>query len=141
MHNAWMRTVAGRMKSDYQYSSSVVYNNFPFPALPPETAEGGQAHRAAIEAAAQAVLDGRKAERDRIRRINAARAAEPGFTPLPEPTLAGLYHPDTMPPPLAEAHNALDDAVDEAYGYTGKTADADRVSFLLARYQKLASKA
>lgn len=46
-----------------------------------------------------------------------------------------------MPPPLAEAHNALDDAVDEAYGYTGKTADADRVSFLLARYQELTGKA
>lgn len=141
MHNAFMRAVAGRLESRYQYSSSVVYNNFPFPALPPETTEGGRAHRAAIEAAAQAVLDGREAERDRIRRINAARAAEPGFTPLPEPTLAGLYHPDTMPPPLAEAHNALDDAVDEAYGYTGKTADADRVSFLLARYQELTGKA
>ena len=96
MHNAFMRAVAGRLESRYQYSSSVVYNNFPFPALPPETTESGQAHRAAIEATAQAVLDGREAERDRIRRINAARAAEPGFTPLPEPTLASLYHPDTM---------------------------------------------
>ena len=46
-----------------------------------------------------------------------------------------------MPPPLAEAHNALDDAVDEVYGYTGKTADADRVSFPLARYQELTGKA
>ncbi len=145
MHNAWMRFVAGRLESRYRYSNTIVYNNFPFPfpARQPEDKipKKEQAHRAAIEAAAQAVLDGREAERDRIRRINAARAAEPGFTPLPEPTLAGLYHPDTMPPPLAEAHNALDDAVDEAYGYTGKTADADRVSFLLARYQKLASKA
>ena len=145
MHNAWMRFVAGRLESRYRYSNTIVYNNFPFPfpARQPEDKipKKEQSHRAAIEAAAQAVLDGREAERDRIRRINAARAAKPGFTPLPEPTLAGLYHPDTMPPPLAEAHNALDDAVDEAYGYTGKTADADRVSFLLARYQKLAGKA
>lgn len=60
MHNAFMRAVAGRLESRYQYSSSVVYNNFPFPALPPETTESGQAHRAAIEAAAQAVLTGVK---------------------------------------------------------------------------------
>ena len=90
MHNAWMRFVAGRLESRYRYSNTIVYNNFPFPfpARQPEDKipKKEQAHRAAIEAAAQAVLDGREAERDRIRRINAARAAKPGFTPLPEPT-------------------------------------------------------
>ena len=117
MHNAWMRFVAGRLESRYRYSNTIVYNNFPFP------------------------FPARQPEDKIPKKEQAHRAAKPGFTPLPEPTLAGLYHPDTMPPPLAEAHNALDDAVDEAYGYTGKTADADRVSFLLARYQKLAGKA
>lgn len=31
MHNAFMRTVAGRLESRYRYSNTVVYNNFPFP--------------------------------------------------------------------------------------------------------------
>ncbi|NLC44863.1 MAG: hypothetical protein GX783_11380 [Clostridiales bacterium] len=33
VHSAWLRTVGGRMKSDYQYSKDIVYNNFPWPEL------------------------------------------------------------------------------------------------------------
>jgi len=35
-----------------------------------------------------------------------------------------------MPPNLVKAHNALDKAVDAAYGYKGKKDDAARVAFL-----------
>lgn len=112
MHNAFMRTVAGRMKSDYQYSASIVYNNFPFPENP---------CRAAVETAAQAVLDARAAETERIRR--------------PMPTPATLYNPGTMPSALAAAHNALDDAVDEAYGYTDGNSDSERTAFLFRLYK------
>mgnify|MGYP000993062172 CR=1 FL=1 len=31
MHNAWIRYVCGRLKSDYRYSAGIVYNNFPWP--------------------------------------------------------------------------------------------------------------
>lgn len=111
MHNAWMRTVAGRLKSDYRYSVHIVYNNFPWPQAVPED------KRRAVAVAAQAVL--------------AARAAHPGAT------LAALYDPDSMPGDLQDAHKALDKAVDTAYGYRGAKDDASRVAFLFALYQQL----
>ncbi len=116
MHNAWMRSVAGRMKSDYQYSNSIVYNNFPWPENPSE------AHTQKIETAAQAVLD--------------ARAQ------FPDSSLADLYDPLTMPPVLLKAHQALDKAVDAAYleqhkGKKSFATEAERVAFLFERYQEL----
>ena len=116
MHNAWMRTVGGRLKSDYSYSPAV-YNNFPWPDSPTD------AQKQRIEAAAQGVLD--------------ARA---GF---PESSLADLYDPLTMPPLLVKAHQKLDAAVDAAYVSTAGTRtfknDAGRVAFLFDLYQKYTS--
>jgi hypothetical protein len=112
MHMAWVRAVAGRLKSDYSYSPAV-YNNFPWPAPTPRQA-------AAIDAAAREVL--------------AARAAHPGAT------LATLYDPSTTPPDLARAHARLDRAVDAAYARPrGLRGDADRVAFLFERYVELAA--
>ena len=87
-HSAWMRTVAGRLKSDYRYSGDIVYNNFIWPDPTPE-------QRAAIESCAQGVLN--------------AREAHPGAT------LADLYDPDKMPTDLLSAHKELDAAVEAAY--------------------------
>ena len=109
MHNAWMRTVAGRLESRYSYAPAV-YNNFPWPT-PTEK------QRAVIEAAAQGVLD--------------ARAVHP------DSSLADLYDPLTMPPDLVKAHKKLDAAVDSAYVYKGSATDAARVAFLFGLYQKL----
>ncbi|SDX71499.1 hypothetical protein SAMN05421644_11072 [Allochromatium warmingii] len=114
MHMAWMRITAGRMKSDYQYSNSIVYNNFPWPDNPTPK------RRQAIETAAQAVLD--------------ARAAHPNAS------LATLYDPLTMPPELVKAHRKLDAAVDAAYSKRKFTSDSDRVALLFERYQKLLAK-
>lgn len=110
MHNAWMRTVCGRLKSDYRYSVGIVYNNFPWP-IPTDK------QRSAIEAAAQAVLDAR--------------------TQFTGSTLADLYDPLTMPPELVKAHAQLDKAIDAAYSYKGKKDDAERVAFLFGLYQSL----
>lgn len=89
MHNAWMRTVAGRMKSDYRYSQALVYNTFPWP----ESSHGQQVE---IEVCAQGVLNVRES--------------------YAELTLADLYDPDKMPADLLAAHKALDVAVEAAYG-------------------------
>lgn len=117
MHMAWVRSVCGRMKSDFRYSAGIVYNNFPWPT------EATEAHRKKIEAAAQDVLD--------------ARASHPGST------LADLYDPNTMPPNLVRAHKALDRAVDAAYvpsgGKRAWASEADRVAFLFGLYQRLTS--
>ncbi len=110
MHMTWMRAVCGRMKSDYQYSAGIVYNNFPWPSA-------ADTQRATIEAAAQRVLD--------------ARAKHP------QATLADLYDPLTMPPELVKAHQTLDRAVDAAYGKTIFKTEAERVAYLFERYQQL----
>ena len=112
MHMAWVKYVCGRIKSDYRYTSQIVYNNFPWPTPTDK-------QRAAIEAAAQAILD--------------ARIAHPGAS------LADLYDPLTMPPDLVKAHQKLDAAVDAAYGYKGAATDAARVAFLFGRYQEITS--
>lgn len=91
VHNAWMRTVAGRMKSDYQYSGTIVYNNFPWPEVTEEQKEK-------IAQTAQAILD--------------ARAL------YPDSSLADLYDELTMPVELRKAHQANDRAVMTAYGMT-----------------------
>ena len=110
MHMAWMRCTCGRMKSDYQYSVSIVYNNFPWPESP------NNSQRQKIEEAAQALLN--------------ARAQ------FPDASLANLYDPLTMPPVLVKAHQALDAAVDAAYGKKSFKNDAERVSFLFDLYLK-----
>jgi len=122
MHMAWLSTVGGRLESRFQYSASMVYNNFPWHDSTTDK------HHEAIEAAAQAVLD--------------ARAT------FPNSTLADLYDPIAMPPVLVKAHQALDRAVDAAYVAAEKAAgrktpklgsDAERVAFLFERYQQLTS--
>lgn len=112
MHNAWMRCVAGRLKSDFRYSNTIVYNNFPWPDLKPK-------YHSTIEACAQAILDTR---------------AE-----FSNASLADLYDPLTMPNTLLRAHQALDKAIDAAYGYKGTATDAARVAFLFDLYQKITS--
>ncbi len=114
VHNAWMRTVAGRLKSDYRYSKDIVYNNFPWCS---PTAE----QKAKIEKTAQAILD--------------ARAL------YPDCSLADLYDETTMPPELRKAHQANDKAVMQAYGFDYKTmTESECVAELMKMYQKLTEK-
>ena len=115
MHNAWMRVVAGRLKSDYRYSAGIVYNNFPWPELSEaDDSKRATKLRGAIETATGAVL--------------VARAQ------FPTATLADLYDPLSMPPALLKAHQALDKAVDAAYGKTRFNSEAERVAFLFDLY-------
>jgi hypothetical protein len=119
MHNAWMRTVAGRLKSDYNYSNTIVYNNFPFPE------KITTAQKTKIETAAQQILNARKTEE------NHCTEQEQKYS------LATLYAAGNMPADLLKAHNALDKAVDAAYDYKGGKDDTTRVAFLFEQYQKL----
>lgn len=110
MHNAWLRVVSGRLKSDYQYSASVVYNNFPWPSEPTDK------QIKAIEDAAQAVLDAR--------------------SKYPDSSLADLYDPLLMPIELSKAHQTLDKAVDAAYSRKKFNSEAERVAFLFELYEQ-----
>ncbi|TGL05023.1 class I SAM-dependent DNA methyltransferase [Leptospira bouyouniensis] len=110
MHNAWMRRIAGRLKSDYRYSNSLVYNNFPWPEYATEK------QKEEIDLLAQSVLD--------------ARAQ------FPKSSLADLYDPLTMPKVLRDAHNKLDKAVDKAYRSKPFQSESERVEFLFELYEK-----
>lgn len=111
VHNAWVRVVCGRLKSDYRYSNTVVYNTFPWPT-PTE------AQKSKIEQTAQGILD--------------ARAL------YPDCSLADLYDEVTMPPELRKAHQQNDRAVMQAYGFDVKTTtESSCVAELMKMYQKL----
>ena len=114
VHMAWMRTVCGRLKSDYDYSIKIVYNNFPWP-------NPSEEQKAKIEQTAQAILD--------------ARAL------YPDSSLADLYDELTMPPELRTAHQNNDRAVMAAYGMSVKeTTESSCVAELMRLYQELTSK-
>ena len=112
VHMAWMRVIAGRLKSDYSYSPAV-YNNFPWPTPMDQ-------QRAKIEQTAQAILD--------------ARAL------YPDASLADLYDETTMPPELRKAHQQNDKAVMAAYGFSVKDMTESKcVAELMKMYQQLVS--
>ena len=117
VHMAWMRTVCGRLKSDYSYSTTIVYNTFPWPDL-------DERQRKRIENTAQSILDARSL--------------------YPDSCLADLYDEVTMPPELRKAHQENDKAVMEAYGFTkvvdGKRtwlSESETVAELMKMYEKL----
>ena len=122
MRNAWVRCTYGRLKSDFRYSASIAYNNFPWPLAPDDQ------HRTAMVTVAEAVL--------------AARASHA------DASLADLYDPNAMPPNRVKAHRDLYRAVDTAClarlpaGMTSKPkldTDGRRVAFLFTVYAALAT--
>lgn len=113
VHMAWMRVVAGRLKSDYRYSKDIVYNNFPWPNPTKEQKEQ-------IEQTAKAILD--------------ARAL------YPNSSLADLYDDLVMPFELRKAHQLNDKTVMEAYGFNIKITESECVSKLIEMYQKMVLK-
>ena len=114
VHMAWTRAVCWRLKSDYNYSNTIVYNNFPWPNPTDE-------EKAKIEQTAQAILD--------------ARAL------YPDASLADLYDELTMPPELRKAHQQNDRAVMAAYGFPIKGfTESDCVAARMKMYQELTAK-
>ena len=111
VHMAWTRSICGRLKSDYSYSNTIVYNNFPWPNPTEKQKEN-------IMKSAQAILD--------------ARAK------YPNSSLADLYDELTMPVELRTAHQKNDIAVMEAYGFDWRNmTESDCVAELMKMYQKL----
>ena len=104
VHMAWMRVVCGRMRMDYRYSNTLVYNNFVWPS-------GGSAR---IESAARKILD----VRDRYR----------------DSSMAELYSDDLMPADLRRAHRENDRAVMEAYGFSDGMSELEIVGRLMDMY-------
>lgn len=109
-HVAWTGAVGGRMREDYQYSNTIVYNNFPAPSLT-------DALKEELTVAALRVLD--------VREYHC------------EKTLAELYDPDLMPADLRQAHGEVDALVDSLYSKKPYETDEQRLSDLFAKYEAM----
>ena len=113
IHMIWERAVAGRMKTDMQYSNTICYNTFPFPKISASKKEE-------ISNAAEEVLI--------TREFHVGK------------TLAELYDPDTMPDDLRKAHETLDDIVESCYPGYPFANDEARLDCLFKMYEKMTSK-
>lgn len=113
MHNIWVRTVGGRLKTDYRYSATLCYNTFPFPKM-------AKAEKEELERLAQKILDIREENFDM--------------------TLGEMYNPETMPEELREAHHQLDLAVEHIYRTEPFTSDEERLEHLFKLYAKMTKK-
>ena len=113
MHMAWMRTVAGRLKTDYRYSSVLCYNTFPFPNI-------SQKQKDEITELVFAILDEREKHSQK--------------------TLAQLYDPDKMPEGLKKAHHNLDIAIEQCYRSKPFESDEERLEYLFKMYEEMTSK-
>ncbi|MCB2181312.1 MAG: class I SAM-dependent DNA methyltransferase [Desulfobulbaceae bacterium] len=110
MHMTWVRAVAGRLKTDYRYSSALCYNTFPFPDISEE-------QKATLEDLVFQVLDERELH--------------------PEKTMAQLYDPDKMPDGLRQAHHAMDLAVEQCYRTKPFVSDEERLEYLFKLYEEM----
>ncbi|KZF06520.1 MULTISPECIES: DNA methyltransferase [unclassified Rhodococcus (in: high G+C Gram-positive bacteria)] len=113
MHIVWLRAVGGKLKTDYRYSATIVYNNFPLPMLSDSLQEQ-------LTVAALRVLD--------VREYHC------------EKTLAELYDPDKMPDDLRAAHAEVDALVDSIYSKRDYETDEERLSDLFAMYEAMTAK-
>ena len=109
----WIKSVCGKLESRFRYSNDIVYNNFSWPENPSDK------QKQAIEGAAHSVLDVR--------------------AKFPDASLADLYDPNTMPPELVKAHQALDKAVDLCYRPQVFINETKRIEFLFELYDKYTS--
>lgn len=110
MHMTWVRAVAGRLKTDYRYSSTLCYNTFPIPRL--TTKQKGDITRHVYE-----VLEEREKHSEK--------------------TMAQLYDPNKMPEGLREAHHALDLAVERIYRSRPFASDEERLEYLFVLYERM----
>ena len=113
MHMAWVKTVGGRLKTDYRYSAQLCYNTFPFPEISKE-------RKTELKELAQTVIDMRN---------------QNYFI-----TLGEMYNPETMPDELKEAHHNLDLAVERCYRPEPFTSDEERLECLFKLYVKMTKK-
>ena len=110
VHMAWLRTIGGRLKSDYRYATSLVYNTFPWCNIDDK-------HKQKIQETAQGILDARKK--------------------YPDNSLADLYDPLLMPIELQNAHKANDKAILQVYGLPTDASESDIVAHLFKMYKDL----
>ena len=110
IHMVWMRTISGKLKNDYRYSSTLVYNTFPFPNI-------SQKQKDEITEFVFNILDEREKHSQK--------------------TLAQLYDPNKMPEGLRKAHHNLDIAIEQCYRPKPFESDEERLEYLFKMYEEM----
>jgi hypothetical protein len=110
IHMVWLRAVSGKLEDRIRYSSSIVYNTFPFPSI-------SSLRKEELTQCTFRILEEREKH--------------------PEKTLAQLYDPDKMPEGLKEAHRLNDEAVERCYRSTPFNSDEERLEYLFKLYEKM----
>ncbi len=110
MHIIWVRAVAGRLKTDMQYSNTICYNTFPFPKI-------NDSQQKELEKYVYNIIE----EREKYS----------------EKTLSQLYDPEKMPVGLRDAHNQLDLAVERCYRSKPFESDEERLEYLFKLYEQM----
>ena len=113
IHQVWIRTIGGALKTDYRYSAALCYNTFPSPKINEEQKER-------LSALAENIL---------LTRENHT-----------EMTLGEMYNPESMPQDLKYAHQAMDIAVEQCYRPEPFTSDEERLEYLFKLYEKMTKK-
>ena len=115
MHMVWLRNIGGKLKTDYRYSNTLVYNTFPIPDLSEED-------KLEIEDRISYILD--------VRDEELLSLAELYGSPL------ATKNPKPMNECLLNAHKALDRYIDKIYSKKEFSNDEERLSVLLKMYQQ-----
>ena len=110
IHMCWMKTISGRLKTDFRYSKNLSYNTFPFPKIT-------EAQKKELEKHVFRILEEREAHSEK--------------------TLAQLYDPDKMPDGLREAHRQNDLAIERCYRDKPFESDEERLEYLFKLYEKM----
>ena len=142
VHMAWMRAVCGRLKSDYRYSNTIVYNNFPWPFTEKQTdlfVPNGTHQKKAKNVSSEQirVSTQEKIQTQKTKIEQTAQAILDARAKYPDSSLADLYDETVMPPELRKAHQENDRAVMQAYGFTPKMTESEIVAELFKMYEKL----
>lgn len=143
VHMAWMRAVCGRLKSDYSYSNTIVYNNFPWPQqFKIDNSKLKMENGKWTFSGEDLPADKKELSivNSQLSIINTAQAILDARAKYPDSSLADLYDETLMPPELRKAHQANDRAVMAAYGFSTKMTESECVAELFKMYEELTEK-
>ena len=107
MFMTWQKMIGGRLKSDPNFSNTLVWNNLPLPRV--------SAH-------------------DRERIAEAGRTLSKARLVTGETSLAAIYEQTPLNEALLEAHESLDQVVDEAFGCSNQMTQEEREILLINLY-------
>ena len=112
IHLIWIRTVCGKLKTDFRYSNTLGWNTFPLPKLTEKNKQD-------LTSCAEDIL----------------LAREMHFPA----TIAYLYHPDTMPENLRAVHDRNNEVIERIYIGRRFKNDTERLEKLFELYTKMTS--